>query len=132
MKICAYCGRENIDEAVHCCECGNDEFKTSAPVETSAPAQAPSPKPEFSPLNPEDMQKDLVVLVTCRTLLEADMIVARLEAADIAAFIPDEFLMQAISWNLNTYGFVRIQVSPKDYEAAKNFLLLAPNQDAVT
>ncbi len=78
------------------------------------------------------MQQDLVVLMTCRTLLEADMIVTRLDAADIPAFIPDQFLMQTISWNLNTYGFVRVQVSPKDYEAAKNFLLMAPSQDSLT
>ena len=130
MKICAYCGRENIDEAVNCCECGTDEFKTSAPVETSTPAQASSPNLEFTPLNPADMQNDLVVLMTCRTLLEADMIVGRLDAAGITAFIPDQFLMQTISWNLNTFGFVRVQVSPSDYEAAKTFLLLAPDQDA--
>ena len=78
------------------------------------------------------MQNDLVVLMTCRTLLEADMIVGRLDAAGITAFIPDQFLMQTIAWNLNTYGFVRVQVSPSDYEAAKNFLFMAPNQDALT
>ena len=50
------------------------------------------------------------------------MIVARLESANIPAFIPDQFLMQAISWNLNTYGYVRIQVSPNDYDTAKEFL----------
>jgi hypothetical protein len=31
--------------------------------------------------------------------------------------------MQAISWNVNTYGFVRVQVPPKEYETAKEFLL---------
>ena len=28
MKTCAYCGRENDDEAVDCRECGTREFKT--------------------------------------------------------------------------------------------------------
>ena len=72
------------------------------------------------------MLKDLVVLTRCRTLLEAELIVSRLDAAGIYAFIPDQFLMQAVTWNLNTYGYVRIQVSPKDYAAAKEFLLATP------
>jgi hypothetical protein len=38
------------------------------------------------------------------------------------AVIPDQFLMQNVGFNLNTYGYVRIQVSPKDYEAAKEVL----------
>ena len=58
----------------------------------------------------------------CRTLIEAEMIASRLDAAGIYTFIPDQSLMQAIGWNFNTYGFVRIQVSPKDYAEAKEFL----------
>ena len=33
MKECAYCGRENNDDAVNCRECGTDEFK-NFPVTT--------------------------------------------------------------------------------------------------
>jgi len=51
------------------------------------------------------------------------MIVGRLDGAGIFAVIPDEYLMQAVSWNLNTYGYVRVQVAPLDYEAAKECLL---------
>jgi hypothetical protein len=72
------------------------------------------------------MQMDLVTLLTCRTLLEAQMIVSQLGGAGISAFVPDEFLMQAVSWNLITFGYVRVQVSPKDYELAKEFLLASP------
>ena len=61
--------------------------------------------------------------------MEADLLAARLESADIRTFLPDEFLMQSVGWNLNTFGYVRIQVSPDDYEAAKEFLS-APEQDA--
>ena len=32
MKTCAYCDRENMDEAIRCGECGTDEFRTSDPV----------------------------------------------------------------------------------------------------
>lgn len=81
---------------------------------------------EFVPLTPADMLKDLVVLTSCRTLLEAEVIVSQLDSTGIYAFIPDQFLMQAVTWNLNTYGYVRVQVSPKDYVAAKEFLLAAP------
>jgi hypothetical protein len=69
---------------------------------------------------------DFVTLMTCRTVLEADMIVGQLGSAGIPAFIPDEFLSQAVSWNLNTYDYVRVQVSPKDYQSAKGFLLASP------
>jgi hypothetical protein len=132
MKLCAYCGRENDDEAVHCLGCGTGDFKGQATAESRTPSSSPvaiSPPTkttsqlEFNTLTPEDEGKNLVTLLTCRTLLEADMITGRLESAGISAFIPDQFLMQTISWNLNTYGYVRVQVSPKDYREAKEFLL---------
>ncbi len=37
MKSCAYCGRENRDDATHCCECGTAEF--SLPLSSVASAQ---------------------------------------------------------------------------------------------
>ena len=131
MKVCKYCGRENDDEAVHCRECGTQEFKT--PASKTAPPELPDTLPEsaepngqFRELTPEEMKMDFVTLMTCRTVLEADMIVGQLGSAGIPAFIPDEFLSQAVSWNLNTYDYVRVQVSPKDYESAKEFLLASP------
>jgi hypothetical protein len=124
MKICAYCGRENDDAAVQCLECGTDEFKRGARVDAPSLTTSPIPtKLEFAPSVPEERENDFVTLTRCRTLLEADMIVAQLESAGISAFIPDQFLMQSISWNVNTYGFVRVQVPLKVYEAAKEFLL---------
>lgn len=134
MKECAYCGRENSDEATRCRECGTDEFKVVASAHPQAEPVTPasdseSTKLEFTTPTPREMEQDLVTLIRCRTLLDADMIVARLESAGISAFIPDEFLMQSIGWNLNTFGYVRLQVSPKDFEAAKEFLL-APGPDA--
>ena len=127
MKICAYCGKENDDEAVCCRECGTDGFKESASADKRAEPAAPEPefasaKLEFLTPTPQEMAMDLVNLIRCRTLGEADLLVAQLETAGIPAFIPDQFLMQNVGFNLNTYGYVRIQVSPKDYEAAKEFL----------
>jgi hypothetical protein len=133
MKTCAYCGKENSDDAISCRECGTNEFKSSLPAnpppEPVSPPDSTAPQAEFPPVKlefmtptPKQMEMDLVTLLRCRTLVDADLIVAQLESAGIDAFIPDEFLMQAISFNLNTYGYVRIQVAPKDYEEAKEFL----------
>ena len=125
MKVCAYCGRENEDEVAYCRECVTP-FKTpAAQIPDFLPERA-TPKWEFRELTPEDMKMDLITLITCGTILEADMIVGQLGSAGIPAFIPDEFLMQAVSWNLNTFGYVRVQVAPKDYEPAKNWLMALP------
>ena len=104
MKTCPYCGAEYPDDRT---ECPIDHTAIAA---KAAPAEARKPAYEFAPLSPEHMQQDLVTLVTCR-----------LRAADIVAFIPDEFLMQSIGLT-NTFGYVRVQVAPKDYEAAKAIL----------
>jgi len=63
-----------------------------------------------------------VTLVTCGTLLSADMVVCKLRAAGVEAFIPDKMVMQTVAFNFNTFGYVRVQVSPKDYNAAKAVL----------
>ena len=124
MKKCTYCGRENDDEAVQCSQCAMDEFRSGADGDPPIPsAEATVTELEFVPLDSAQRENDFVTLLRCRTLLEADLIVSRIEGAGIHAFIPDEFLMQSVSWNVNTYGFVRVQVSPKDYQAAKEFLL---------
>jgi Putative prokaryotic signal transducing protein/zinc-ribbon domain len=133
MKKCTYCGKENSDEALHCSECGT-EFKSPTSVDTPAEPETPqtetaSEKLQFVTPTPEEMEKHLVTLLRCRTLVEADLLAARLESAGIHTFLPDQFLMQSVGWNLNTFGYVRIQVSPNDYEAAKEFLS-EPGQNA--
>ena len=125
MKRCSYCGRENADDAFHCRECGTEFERPSEPPHPEAtPSASGTEGPEFelAPLAPADRDEDLVTLVKCRTLVAADMIVSRLRAEGILAFLPDEGLMQAIGWNFNTYGYVRVQVSPKDYDAARELL----------
>ena len=120
MKTCGYCGRENMDQAVHCSECGTTEF--ISPKTAASAGETSSPGLDFVPLAPGEQQAHLVTLMRCSSLLEADMIVSQLESAGISAFIPDQFLMQAEAWHVNPYGFVRVQVSPADYAAAKEFL----------
>jgi len=114
LKTCSYCGAEYPDDAV---ECAIDH----------TPFERPTLRPE--PNQPEnDRQDDLVTVVTCDTLVKADLIVSRLRAAGIETFLPDETLMQVVAWNLNTYGYVRVQVARRDYDAAK--ALLSENDQA--
>jgi hypothetical protein len=56
MKSCAYCGRENQDDARHCRECGKTEFEgDAAPMMESVPApvepvaELPDPESDVSP-----------------------------------------------------------------------------------
>ncbi|MGZ4963182.1 MAG: hypothetical protein ACXWKG_13065 [Limisphaerales bacterium] len=63
-----------------------------------------------------------VTLTTCRTLADADLLATQLRAAQIPVLIPDESLMTSIGWNVNTYGYVRVQVQSQDYDAAREFL----------
>ena len=135
MKKCSYCGKENTDDALFCRECGT-EFKN--PASADKPAAPEISKQELTSDDfcfsswrppPQEMEKHLVTLLRCRTLVEADLLAARLESAGIRTFLPDQFLMQSVGWNLNTFGYVRIQVSPSDYEAAKEFLS-EPGPDA--
>jgi len=113
MKECAYCGRENEDAAMRYRECGTDEFKGDASAE---------PKEE------SDLSEEMVTLVSSQNLPEADLILSRLEAAGIEGFIPDEFLMQTVGFNLNTFGYVRVQVRRKDLEKAKELLAAPANE----
>ena len=119
MKTCTYCGRDNDDAAAFCAECGTDEFKPLASDRT--PAKPSLDSFEFASLSPADRENDQVTLLRCATLAEADVIASHLEGAGIPAFIPDQYLMQAGSFNL-TCGFVRVQVAPQDYERAKEVI----------
>lgn len=124
MKKCSYCGAEYPDDAVMC---PIDRTRFDRPVETplakpDAPVETSGPKYHFPPLSASDMQKDFVTLVSCGTLSEADLIVGRLEVAGINAFIPDAMVMQMMTGDQNAFGYIRVQVAPKDYDSAKELL----------
>jgi hypothetical protein len=110
--------------------CTVDHTPFASPAEPPPPPTKPEgPQYRFPPLSPADMQKNFVTLVTCPTLPAADIIFGRLQVAGIEATIPDEFVMQVMSGDQNAFGYVRIQVAPKDYDAAKE--LLSDIYDAV-
>jgi hypothetical protein len=117
MKTCPYCGAEYPDDAV---ECAIDHTPFEQPGGSA-------PDPDGQPSD-SDRPDDLVTLVTCDTLVKADLVVSRLRAAGIETFLPDEHLLQVVAWNLNTYGYVRVQVARKDYDVAK--ALLSENDQA--
>jgi hypothetical protein len=121
MKKCSYCGAEYPDDA-DMCAIDHTPFESPSEPSPPLPPELKRPKYDFAPLSEGDRQKDLVTLMACRTLGEADMVVSRLRAAGIEAFLPDESLMQVIAWNLNTYGYVRVQIAPKDYDEARDLL----------
>ena len=106
MKKCTYCGQESADDAVNCSGCGLEEFE----------ADQPAPPEKL------DDQEELVTLISCQKLIDADLVATKLGSAGIETFIPDQYLMQTIGFNLNTYGYVRVQVRRKDYANAKDLL----------
>ena len=67
-----------------------------------------------------------MTLTNCQSMPEADALVSRLEAIGIQAAIPDEFLMQAVAWNVNTFGFIRVQVAAADLDEAQKLLASVP------
>ncbi len=68
------------------------------------------------------MSMDLVTLVRCGSLISADLIASRLRAEGIETFIPDQSLVQTMGYNLNAVGYVRVQVSPTDYDRARDII----------
>ena len=121
MKRCGYCGKENIDAATNCAECGSADLRVAddRTKEQSIPAWL---KEHLRILSPEEMQQDFVALTTCRTLPEADLLVSELENAGIPAFIPDEYLVQNVPFP-SVFGYIRIQVVPRDYAEARELLM---------
>ena len=124
MKACPYCGAEYPDDTLACpIDQPPMSPEPAAPKPASAPvADWPRAEFEFAALTEAQRQQDLVTLTRCGTLLSADLIVSRLQAAGIEAFIPDQSVVQAMGFNLNAVGYVRVQVTPATYDAAKALL----------
>ena len=111
MKACAYCGKENEDNASHCVECGT-EFET---VENTDPAL-------------REPNANLVIVATFGDTTEASLLKARLEQAGIEACIPEE-LDPSPFGNFTPLSHVTVRVAEKDLDAAKQ-VLAAPTEPA--
>jgi ribosomal protein L40E len=120
---CDWCGRKNVAGADNCPECGTSLRRPKAKTHIEPQIAQPLVRWKFKTLTPDEMKMDLVTLLTCQNIVEADVVLAQLESIGISAFIPDEFVAQTMAWNINGFGYVRVQVAPRDYERAKAFLL---------
>ena len=108
MKNCSYCGRENEDAAVGCSECGT-EFESST-------------EPEVDP-QLLDPALSLVIVGTYRNVIDASMVMTRLEAAGIEACIPEEYTPQIFWYAIpSPLESVTVRVAAKDYDAARQIL----------
>jgi len=116
MKECAYCGRENDNDAVRCRECGTGEFKSpTAPPPTLKPKDA---RPEIPPLPPEDLHKDWVTILSPDHQFEASMVIGLLRASGIEARVCTSRIGAWLSVDERPF----IQVRPENYAAARNLL----------
>ncbi len=104
------------------CSIDHTPFESPAEPPKSEASEPKEPEYRFPALSAEDRQKDFVTLVRCATLPAADVILGRLEAAGIEATVPDESLMNVMGGGLAAFGFVRVQVASKDYDAARELL----------
>lgn len=101
-------------------------------MENATPTEAQNaPKYRIAALNPTATNQPWVTLVSCGAVMEADFVRSRLESEGIRVFIPDENLMTAAAWGLNAYGYIRVQVSPTDYEKARELLITSGDAVAV-
>jgi hypothetical protein len=118
MKQCSECGTENTDAATVCSQCGK-----LLDVVGQGPSSIDRVQYQFVDLTPGDQDNDLVTLLTCPTLPEADVVVSHLEAAGIPASLPDEYKMLAAPWDLIKIKNFRVQIPPEHYDSAKEVLL---------
>jgi len=110
MKSCAYCGRENLDNATNCRECGTDEFQGVTPPETK----------EIVTATAETAAETSVELQRCNDAERLERITRILDSAGIAyrrSALPEMFDLGKIGAGENAQ--VIINVSRKDYAMAR-------------
>ena len=117
MKTCDYCGRENPEDAIHCHECGSNEWKRPpspvAPTATlSSTARVKAPEPAFV------STQGNATIIHCRTPSEAALVMKKFEAADIVTLVPVEHS----NWQpvRGATGTLPIQVSTRALTADKD------------
>ena len=58
-----------------------------------------------------------------RQIVVADLLLNDLQGRSFIRQLVGVPVAQAMAWNVNAFGYVRVQVSPNDYERARTFLL---------
>lgn len=106
MKTCSYCGRENEDAVSFCSGCGQSFSAPPAPLESKVDPRLVDPA-----LAP-------VAVATFHSLTEAELLLSRLQAAGIEAYIPEEYTSDVFS-GVIPFELVTVRVAAKDYEDAK-------------
>ena len=83
MKKCAYCGRENDNQATQCRECGTSEFVAPVPPQAVQPPSKKDEEDTEAVFTPEDSIPELpnsgetVVCTTCHTFNVPDVAFCR-------------------------------------------------------
>jgi hypothetical protein len=72
----------------------------------------------------------LITVASCKSLVEADLIVSRLHAAEIPAFLPDESLTVAAWAPVDKFGAIRIQVPTRFLDSATLLLTSLVNEQS--
>ena len=106
MKTCPYCGHVNEDATTVCAGCGENL--------PAASGSKVDPRLEDPALAPK-------IVATYSNLEQASMLKARLEAAGIEAWIPEEYEPQVFSAVISLEN-ITVRVAAKDYEAAQAVL----------
>jgi hypothetical protein len=106
MKTCTHCGHVNEDNANACAGCGKN-FPAASRKKVDPRLQDPTLAPK--------------IVATFSNLEQASVLKARLEAAGIEAWIPEEFEPQVFSAVIPLER-ITVRVAAKDFEAAQAVL----------
>lgn len=106
MKTCPSCGHVNADSATACAGCGK-----SFPATSRGKVDPQLKDPTLAPK----------IVATFSNLEQASVLKARLEAAGIETWIPEEFEPQVFSAVISLEN-ITVRVAAKDYEAAQAVL----------
>jgi hypothetical protein len=84
MKQCAYCGRDNTDEALNCRECGTEFEQPSKPLLS----EELKPVAIFNPSRPSGVQSDDKPILKYDNILISSRGMAETHAKKVVIFVP--------------------------------------------
>jgi hypothetical protein len=84
MKNCSYCGRDNVDEALNCRECGTEFEQPSEPL----PPEELKLSEASSSSQPPETQPDSKPILKCDNILVSSRGMAETDAKKVIVFVP--------------------------------------------